>query len=53
MGKFSSPESNDPEFDSYERHFASMETAVEKLLKDTKSFTDGVNGALTAHIWIR
>ncbi|KAL0581405.1 BAR adaptor protein Hob1 [Marasmius crinis-equi] len=43
-----SKKSNDPEFDDYERHFSAMETAVEKLLKDTKSFTDGVNGLFTA-----
>ncbi|KAJ8091332.1 BAR adaptor protein Hob1 [Marasmius tenuissimus] len=43
-----SKKSNDAEFDSYERHFAAMETAVEKLLKDTKSFTDGVNGLFTS-----
>uniref|UniRef100_A0A0W0F9Y5 BAR-domain-containing protein n=1 Tax=Moniliophthora roreri TaxID=221103 RepID=A0A0W0F9Y5_MONRR len=41
-------ESNDPEFDDYERHFSLMETAVEKLLKDTKAFTDAVNGLFTS-----
>ncbi|KAF5392622.1 hypothetical protein D9757_002121 [Collybiopsis confluens] len=41
-----SKKSNDPEFDDYQRHFASMEQAVEKLIKDTKSFTDAVNGEL-------
>ncbi|KAK7029701.1 BAR adaptor protein Hob1 [Paramarasmius palmivorus] len=40
--------SNDPEFDDYERHFSAMETAVEKLLKDTKAFTDAVNGLFTS-----
>jgi amphiphysin len=43
-----SKKSNDPEFDDYQRHFSSMETAVEKLLKDTKAFTDAVNGLFTA-----
>ena len=33
-------ESNDPEFDDYSRRFGSLETAAEKLLKDTKAFTD-------------
>lgn len=35
-------ESTDPEFDDYARRFASLETAAEKLLKDTKAFTDAV-----------
>ncbi|KAE9409391.1 BAR-domain-containing protein [Gymnopus androsaceus JB14] len=43
-----SKKSNDPEFDDYQRHFSAMETAVEKLLKDTKAFTDAVNGLFTA-----
>ena len=38
-----SPESNDPEFDDYQRNFAILETAAEKFLKDTKAFTDAVN----------
>lgn len=36
-------ESNDSEFDDYQRHFGSMEKGVEKMLKDTKAFTDAVN----------
>ncbi|KAJ3724298.1 BAR-domain-containing protein [Lentinula guzmanii] len=43
-----SKKSNDPEFDDYQRHFSSMEQAVEKLLKDTKAFTDAVNSLFTA-----
>ncbi|KIK70350.1 hypothetical protein GYMLUDRAFT_32353 [Collybiopsis luxurians FD-317 M1] len=43
-----SKKSNDPEFDDYQRHFTSMEHAVEKLLKDTKAFTDAVNGLFTS-----
>jgi len=43
-----SKKSNDPEFDDYQRHFASMEKAVEKLIKDTKAFTDSVNGLFTS-----
>jgi hypothetical protein len=35
-------ESADPEFDDYERHFTSMEQAAEKLIKDTKAFSEGV-----------
>ncbi|KAJ6569581.1 hypothetical protein B0H19DRAFT_1209479 [Mycena capillaripes] len=40
--------STDPEFDDYQRHFGTMEKAAEKLLKDTKSFTDAVNGLFTS-----
>ncbi|KAF5338431.1 hypothetical protein D9758_012229 [Tetrapyrgos nigripes] len=43
-----SKKSNDPEFDSMQRDFSILETAVEKLLKDTKVFTDGVNGLFTS-----
>ncbi|KAJ7922935.1 hypothetical protein B0H13DRAFT_1978588 [Mycena leptocephala] len=43
-----SKRSTDPEFDDYQRHFGNMEKAVEKLLKDTKAFTDAVNGLFTA-----
>ena len=39
---FNCAESNDPEFDDYARRFASIETAAEKLLKDTKAFTEAV-----------
>ncbi|KAF8891554.1 hypothetical protein CPB85DRAFT_1332125 [Mucidula mucida] len=42
-----SKKSNDPEFDEYQRHFANMEQASEKLLKDTKAFMDAVNGLFT------
>ncbi|KAF7310468.1 Bar adaptor protein [Mycena chlorophos] len=43
-----SKKSTDAEFDDYQRHFGTMEKAVEKFLKDTKSFTDAVNGLFTA-----
>ncbi|KAJ7071357.1 hypothetical protein C8F01DRAFT_429865 [Mycena amicta] len=43
-----SKKSTDPEFDDYQRHFGTMEKAVEKFMKDTKSFTDSVNGLFTA-----
>ncbi|KAF9001389.1 BAR-domain-containing protein [Hymenopellis radicata] len=42
-----SKKSNDPEFDEYQHHFANMEQASEKLLKDTKAFMDAVNGLFT------
>ncbi|KAF9243760.1 hypothetical protein BU15DRAFT_86204 [Melanogaster broomeanus] len=37
----------DPEFDDYNLHFVSLEQATEKLLKDTKAFTDAVTTMLT------
>jgi amphiphysin len=37
------PESTDAEFDDYQRNFALLETAADKFLKDTKTFTDAVN----------
>ncbi|KAJ6501474.1 hypothetical protein C8R47DRAFT_228170 [Mycena vitilis] len=40
--------SNDTEFDDYQRHFVTMEKAAEKLLKDTKAFTDAVNSLFTS-----
>ncbi|KAJ6519270.1 hypothetical protein C8R45DRAFT_950800 [Mycena sanguinolenta] len=40
--------STDPEFDDYQRHFGTMEKAAEKLLKDTKSFTDAINSLFTS-----
>ena len=40
-------ESSDPEYDDYARRFASIETATEKLLKDTKAFTEGVSNLFT------
>lgn len=41
-------ESADPEFDDYSRRFGSLETAAEKLLKDTKAFTDAVGNLFTS-----
>ena len=41
-------ESADPEFDDYNRRFAALEGAAEKLLKDTKAFDDGVTNLFTA-----
>ena len=35
-------ESADPEFDDYQRHFTALETAAEKLIKDTKAFSEAV-----------
>ncbi|KAF9569792.1 BAR-domain-containing protein [Agrocybe pediades] len=32
----------DPEFDDYQRGFSALETATEKLIKDTKTFIDAV-----------
>ncbi|KAJ7037500.1 hypothetical protein C8F04DRAFT_1209850 [Mycena alexandri] len=43
-----SKRSTDPEFEDYQRHFGSMEKAAEKLLKDTKAFTDAVNALFTS-----
>ncbi|CAK5279876.1 unnamed protein product [Mycena citricolor] len=43
-----SKKSQDTEFDDYQRHFANMEKASEKLLKDTKSFTNAVNSLFTS-----
>lgn len=43
-----SKKSNDPEFDDHSRHFATLETATEKLLKDTKAFTDSTSSLFTA-----
>ncbi|TFK40932.1 hypothetical protein BDQ12DRAFT_646537 [Crucibulum laeve] len=34
--------STDPEFDDYHRHFSSLEKAAEKLIKDTKAFSEAV-----------
>ncbi|PCH33055.1 BAR-domain-containing protein [Wolfiporia cocos MD-104 SS10] len=49
-----SKKSTDPEFDDYARRFSSIETATEKLLKDTKAYTESVtnlfsHGAGFAH----
>jgi hypothetical protein len=38
--------STDPEFDDYQRHFGVMEQATEKLIKDTKAFSEAVIGRL-------
>ncbi|KZT68437.1 BAR-domain-containing protein [Daedalea quercina L-15889] len=38
-----SKKSTDPEFEDYARRFASIETATEKLLKDTKAYTEAVS----------
>lgn len=43
-----SAESSDPEFEDYARRFASLETAAEKLLKDTKAFDEAVTNLFTA-----
>jgi amphiphysin len=37
------PESTDLEFDDYKHNFGLLETAAEKFLKDTKTFTNAVN----------
>lgn len=39
-----SSESNDPEYDEWQRHFSMIETSTDKLIKDTKAFMDAVNG---------
>jgi hypothetical protein len=41
-------ESNDPEFDEFNRNFEGMEKAVEGLLKDSKVFADNVISTLTS-----
>lgn len=41
-------ESSDPEFDDYVRRFAALETAAEKLLKDTKVFDESVTNLFTS-----
>lgn len=43
-----SKKSVDPEFDDYHRHFTSLEQAAEKLIKDTKAFSEGVTSLFTA-----
>ncbi|KAG2129767.1 hypothetical protein DEU56DRAFT_816613 [Suillus clintonianus] len=43
-----SKKSSDPEFDDYNRHFISLEQATEKLLKDTKAFSDSVISLFTS-----
>lgn len=39
-------ESNDPEFDDWNRNFTMIEQVTEKLIKDTKAYMDAVNGML-------
>ncbi|KAJ3541277.1 hypothetical protein NMY22_g3948 [Coprinellus aureogranulatus] len=41
-------ESTDPEFDDWHRQFQAIETGTEKLLKDTKAFTEAVTTLFTA-----
>jgi len=43
-----SKKSADPEFDDYQRHFTAMEQAAEKLIKDTKAFTQAVTDLFTS-----
>ncbi|KAI0252672.1 hypothetical protein BJV78DRAFT_1200291 [Lactifluus subvellereus] len=43
-----SKKSNDAQFDDYQRNFALLETAAEKFLKDTKTFTEAVNTLFTS-----
>ncbi|KAI0693634.1 BAR-domain-containing protein [Cytidiella melzeri] len=43
-----SKKSTDPEFDDYSGRFASLETAAEKLLKDTKAFDEAVTNLFTS-----
>ncbi|KIJ45077.1 hypothetical protein M422DRAFT_29930 [Sphaerobolus stellatus SS14] len=43
-----SKRSADPEFDEYHRRFTAMESAVEKLLKDSKLFAENVNTMLSS-----
>lgn len=37
-------ESSDPEFDDYNTHFSVLEKSTEKLLKETKAYTEAVTG---------
>jgi amphiphysin len=43
-----SKKSTDPEFDDYQRNFTSLEQAAEKLIKDTKAFTEAIIALFTA-----
>ncbi|PPQ67408.1 hypothetical protein CVT25_005987 [Psilocybe cyanescens] len=43
-----SKKSVDPEFDDYQRHFTALEQAAEKIIKDTKAFTEAVTNLFTA-----
>ncbi|EGN92669.1 hypothetical protein SERLA73DRAFT_116945 [Serpula lacrymans var. lacrymans S7.3] len=40
--------SSDPEFDDYGRHFAALEQSTEKLLKDTKAYSEAVVALVTS-----
>ncbi|KAF8665117.1 hypothetical protein AX16_000584 [Volvariella volvacea WC 439] len=40
--------SSDPQFDEYQRTFSALEHAAERLLKDTKAFTEAVNSLFTS-----
>ncbi|KAH8101590.1 BAR-domain-containing protein [Cristinia sonorae] len=40
--------SNDPEFDDYNRRFSALEQAIEKLIKDTKAFSEAVTNLFTS-----
>ncbi|EKM83672.1 hypothetical protein AGABI1DRAFT_66540 [Agaricus bisporus var. burnettii JB137-S8] len=42
-----SKKSKDAEFDDLDRHFASLETAAERLIKETKTFCDAVTSLFT------
>lgn len=43
-----SKKSNDPEFDDYHRQFVALEQGAEKLLKDTKLFTESITSLFTS-----
>ncbi|EJT98964.1 BAR-domain-containing protein [Dacryopinax primogenitus] len=43
-----SKKSNDPEFDDYSRKFTAMESATDKLFKDSKTFADAVISLLSS-----
>jgi amphiphysin len=43
-----SKKSNDPEFDDYQRQFVTLEQATEKLLKDTKVFSEAIIALVTS-----
>ncbi|KAF8446309.1 hypothetical protein L210DRAFT_3393377 [Boletus edulis BED1] len=42
-----SKKSSDPEFDDYNAHLSALEQSTEKLLKDTKAYTDAVTALMT------
>ncbi|KAF9015394.1 hypothetical protein BDQ17DRAFT_1229697 [Cyathus striatus] len=43
-----SKKSVDPEFEEYHRHFSALEKATEKLIKDTKAFSEAVSSLFEA-----